>query len=308
METKETTPDKIQRTFIIGEEWLYYKFYSGSKTADLLLTEMIKPAAEKLLVHGNIDKWFFIRFSDPGVHIRVRFHLVKPDFLSEAALLLQSLCRPFVDQDLVWKVQVDSYQREIERYGVETMTLSEDLFFHDSRMMTAMLDMIAGDEGEKFRWLFAVRALDALLDDFQFDLERKSGLLGILKNNFGREFGIDRSLRDQLKEKYRSDREAIEIVLDRSQDEKSEMKPLFDLLAQRSQDIRSIAAEILSIVQTRQMQPQLNDIVGSYIHMMLNRVFRSKQRVHELVIYDFLWNHYKSVMARQKHDKKEKKD
>jgi thiopeptide-type bacteriocin biosynthesis protein len=228
--------------------------------------------------------------------------MVEPPALFNVVQLLKSLTRPYIEQDLVWKVQVDSYQREIERYGAGTMTLAEDLFFHDSRMIVAMLDMIAGDEGEKYRWLFAVRALDMLLDDFRFELEQKCILLSVLKENFGREFGINKSLRDQLKTRYRDEREAVDVVLDRSQDEGSEMKPLFDLLADRTRAIRPIVNDILEAETSRdnRKQPHLNDLVGSYIHMMLNRLFRSKQRVHELVTYDFLWNVYRSDLARQK--------
>lgn len=307
MEAENNTQKKIKRTFILGDEWLYYKFYSGPKTADLILTEMIKPAAEQLLSGGYIDRWFFIRYNDPKLHLRVRFHLTKPEFIFNVVQMLQSLSRSYIEQDLIWKVQVDSYQREIERYGIDTMEQAENLFFHDSRMIVDMLDMIAGDEGEKYRWFFAIRAVDTLLDDYHFELERKLELLTILKENFGREFGINKGLRDQLKNKYRDSREEIRIVLDRSQDGESEMKPLFELLARKSEAIKPIVKDIKEREKQNTLRPALNDLMGSYIHMLMNRLFKSKQRTHELVVYDYLWNVYKSTLARQKHSKKPKK-
>lgn len=69
---EETT----QRNFNIGSEWLYYKFYCGVKTADKLLTEVIKPLTEELQTKQLIDKFFFIRYTDPDLHIRLRFHLI----------------------------------------------------------------------------------------------------------------------------------------------------------------------------------------------------------------------------------------
>ena len=178
---------------------------------------------------------------------------------------------------------------------------------HDSVMIVDMLDMITGDEGEKYRWFFAIRAVDTLLDDFHFDLERKLQLLTILKENFGREFGINKSLRDQLKNKYRDSREEIRIVLDRSQDEESEMKPLFEILERKSKAILPIVQDMTEREKQNTLLLQLNDLMGSYIHMLMNRLFKSKQRTHELVVYDFLWNVYKSTLARQKHSKKDKK-
>ncbi len=310
MEQQNSSKEKIQRiqrTFFIGDEWLYYKFYTGAKTADVLLTEMVKPAAEKLLNQGAIDKWFFIRYSDPKLHIRIRFHVPASHFILNVVQLMQSLSKPYFEQDLIWKIQVDSYQREIERYGVDTMDVAETLFFHDSKMIVDVLDMLAGDEGEQIRWLFGIRAVDTLLDDFYYDMERKLALLTVLKENFGREFGFNKGLRDQLKVKFRNERASIEAVLDRSQDETQEIKPLFDILAVRSRALQPIVTEILGLDQKGQLTPRLNDLMGSYIHMMLNRLFKSKQRVHELVIYDFLYNYYRSELAKQKYGQKDKK-
>jgi len=306
MESQNTNTNKIKRTFIIGDEWIFYKFYTGPKTADVLLTEMVKPAAEKLLAEGMIDKWFFIRYSDPKFHIRVRFHVTEPRFLLNVVLMMQNLIFPFIEQDLVWKVQVDSYQREVERYGVETMELGETLFFHDSRMIVDMLDMLAGDEGEKYRWLFCVRALDVLLDDFHYSMEGKMDLFAVLKDSFGREFGINKGLRNQLKNKYRTEKPLIYEVLDRSKDEENEMLPLFEILARKSASIKPLVDEILGLHEKGQLAPPLNEMMASYIHMMLNRLFKSKQRVHELVVYDFMWNYYKGEVARLKYSKKKK--
>ncbi len=308
METKKNTgpgAQNLQRTFIIGDEWLYYKFYAGAKTADLLLTEMIKPATEQLLAGGFIDRWFFIRYADPDLHTRVRFHIPQPPYIFNVIQAMATLARPYIEQDLIWKVQVDSYQREIERYGEETMDAAEVLFFHDSQMIVEMLDMITGDEGEKYRWLFGARDIDTLLDDFGYSLEEKMDLLAILKENFGREFGIDKNLRDQLKNKFRTEKPSLEIVLDRSQDEGNEMVPLYDLLAKRSQAVQPIAAEIRGVLEKKKRQ--VNELMGSYIHMTMNRLFRSRQRVHELVMYDFLYNYYRSEVAKKKYGQKSKK-
>ena len=42
-------------------------------------------------------------------------------------------------------------------------------------------------------------------------------------------------------------------------------------------------------------------LMGSYIHMLINRLFKSKQRLHEMVIYDFLFRYYKSEIAKKKY-------
>lgn len=305
----------VQRTFILGDEWLYYKFYTGPKTADIILTRMVKPLVEHLLESGAIDKWFFIRYADPKLHTRVRFHVTNPQALLETIRQVNALSKEFIDQDLIWKVQVDSYQREIERYGTRSMEMGETWFFYDSRMIVEMLDMIEGDEGERIRWLFGVRAVDSLLSDFKYSMEEKYDLVTRLRENFGAEFGMNRPLKEQLEKKFRADRKEINDLMDPSTDSDSVMLPLFELIAQKSRDSRPIADEILKLYNNKEPNPFfLNDLMASYSHMMINRLFKSKQRLHEMVLYDFLHRYYKSEIARRKYSKinaekkKKKKD
>lgn len=301
---KSQSMPSVQRTFILGDEWLYYKFYTGPKTADIILTRMVKPLAEHLLESGAIDKWFFIRYADPKIHTRVRFHVTNPQALLETIRLVNAQTKEFIKQDLIWKIQVDSYQREIERYGIRSMEMGETLFFHDSRMIVEMLDMIEGDEGERIRWLFSLRAVDSLLSDFQYSMEEKYDLVTRLRENFGSEFGMNRSLKDQLEKKFRADRKEINDLLNPSTDQDSVMLPLFDLIAQKSRDGQPIVEEILKLYNNKEPNPfLLNDLMASYSHMMINRMFKSKQRMHEMVMYDFLHRYYKSELARIKYSK-----
>ena len=293
--------DTIKRAFIIGDEWLYYKIYTGHKTADAVLTDVIKPLGEKLVKEGFADRWFFIRYGDPKSHIRVRFHNKDEKKLSEVMFAFKEAVRPYIDHNLIWKVQADIYQREVERYGANTMELSEEIFYCDSKMIAEMLDMIEGEEGEKIRWLFSLRAMDALLDDFKFGIDKKFELLSKLRYGFGEEFNMNKQLSKQIHGKFREHKQEIATVLDRSKDQNSEMQPLFQLLQQKSAAIKTAAAKILEIETEGKLQIALNDLMSSYLHMLCNRIFRSRQRMHELVVYNFLSAYYRQEVMREKH-------
>ena len=43
----------------------------------------------------------------------------------------------------------------------------------------------------------------------------------------------------------------------------------------------------------------LDDLLGAYLHMLLNRLLPTEARLHELVLYDFLHRHYQASLARQ---------
>lgn len=292
----------IQRSFIIGGEWLYYKIYTGPKTSDLVLANIIKPVTDALLSNKSIDKWFFIRYNDPKPHIRVRFHYTNPANVAEIINTLHEPIKEYIEEDLVWKVQIDTYQREIERYGVRTMEQSEDLFFYDSRMIIDFLDMVEGDEGEELRWLFGIRAIDTMLSDFGYDEDQKLKLLEGLKIGFGAEFGMNKFLKKQLDKKFRDEKDKINEFLVFERKDNPDYGPILDVLDQKSEDSLTAVKSILS----RANGDEIDRLMGSYIHMLMNRLFRSKNRLHEMVLYDLLYRTYKVAWGIRKFKQKAK--
>lgn len=107
----------MQRIFILGDEWVYLKIYVNPAESDRILLDSICSLKDKLLNDGIIDKWFYLRYGDPEYHLRIRFHLVRTGHLG----LLIGLFNDAIKQDIVkkyiWKIQADTYNREMERYG-----------------------------------------------------------------------------------------------------------------------------------------------------------------------------------------------
>jgi len=187
-----------QRNFMPGSEWLYYKIYSGPKTSDMVLTDVLFPLITALKEQKLITKWFFIRYGDPEHHLRVRFLLEKKESLGVVINKVSKKLQPLLAEDIIYKVQLDTYSRELERYGNNTIELSESLFYWDSEKIVQFLDLIEGDEGERLRWLFGLRSVDNLLVVFGCDLEQRLQLLERLKIGFGEEFHMARPLKKQL--------------------------------------------------------------------------------------------------------------
>ncbi|SEN83774.1 thiopeptide-type bacteriocin biosynthesis domain-containing protein [Chitinophaga rupis] len=304
----DRTPAATQptRSFSIGSEWLYYKFYCGIKTADRILTDAIYPVVKQLLGEQAIDKFFFIRYNDPEFHIRVRFHLTDLSQLGKVIGLLHQHIRPFEEQGYIWKTQTDIYSRELERYGNHSIEQAETLFFHDSMAVLEMLENTWGDERDEIRWLWVLRAIDELLDGFGYTLEGKQQLAEILKDSFAAEFNADKLLKTQLNNKYRENRKEIEEIMDRQHDAGSVLQPILVLLQEKNRQLQPVIAQLLEKQQAGTLERSLNDLLFSYIHMLVNRTITSKPRVHEMVVYDLLHQYYRSLLARQK-NKGEKK-
>jgi len=283
----------LQRNFIIGDSWIYFKIYCGPNSADFVLSEVIKPVAAKLINEKVVDCWFFIRYVDPKNHLRVRFK-----FASVAPII------ELIDEDLIWKVQTDTYQREIERYGVHTMKISESIFYHDSVMVADFIELIAGDEGEELRWLFSLRAMDSLLNSFHFNDEEKLSIMEILKTGFGNEFGMSRPLKKQLDDKFRTERKKIDAFMSDALFESENYHPIKDVLAKKELSMKPLVVEIFKLRSEEKLDQELDSLLSSYLHMLMNRIFKAKNRLHELVCYDFLYRYYKSMIARKKSAKK----
>lgn len=294
------TKDESKRSFIIGDKWLYYKIYTGTKTADYLLTQIIKPLTEDLLQKQIIDQWFFIRYADPDQHLRVRFHCAETQNIGKVIDQLYPLLNKYQQEELIWKIQTDTYHRELERYGKNAIQDAEKYFYYDSKMIVDFLNLIEGAEGEELRWLFGIKAIDRLLDDFGYDMHRKEQLLEALKRAFGTEFKVDKAVKLQLDKKFRTERQKINWVLNLDVQNSADYAPIMEVLNTKSMAMPTIVANIIS----KTPENNLDNVIGSYTHMLMNRLFRSKNRMHEMVLYYLMHKTYKSHLGAIKHRKK----
>jgi thiopeptide-type bacteriocin biosynthesis protein len=282
----------MQRTFVLGDKWIYYKWYCGKKTADTILVDIVKPLTEKLLHENLIDQWFFIRYDDPKSHLRIRFRCKQVSNIGMIINEVKKAIDYFVANDLIWKVRTDTYQRELERYGKQTIVDAEQFFFIDSTTCINALNMIEDDE---LLFLFALKSIDTLLESFNYDTKNK---IEFVKPNliaFKKEFNSDKQLSKQLNKKYASLKEKTIAFMTENSDE--DFIPLFNLLENKKKKLNQLSTIVLN---KKKLEISINQLLSSYVHMMINRLFRDQQRLHELVSYDFLSRYYNFLLAKNK--------
>jgi len=294
-----TTSKDIQRSFKPGSEWVYLKIYSGPKSGDKLLSQLISPLVSTLLDDNIIDKWFFIRYDDPDYHLRLRLHLLDKSRYQSTVDLFDRMAGPLLQNGLIHKVLSDTYLPEVERYGTSTMEYSELIFFYDSEMCLQLLEVLSGDQNEKERWLAGLKAINAILNDFKYKDQQKLELLRKLNLSFSKEFNKNSNLAKQISTKYRIYKDEIEASLSGPRD-KVLSKWVGNIIKIRSARIAQIRSRI-SIYLDKDGILELDDLLGNYIHMTMNRMFRARQRTMEMVLYDFLFRTYKSKLAKNKY-------
>ena len=281
----------IQRTFSIGSEWVYFKIYCGAKSADTILREGVTDLVNEAKEKGWIDNWFFIRYLDPDLHLRLRFHLTDKTHLGAIFELFERNIKPFEQNGLIQKIQTDTYQRELERYGQDAICQSESLFGIDSEKYLRVLELTADSEAENIKWLWALQNIDRLLTNASFDTSQKLAIIEKLRDSFAEEFHMNQDLKSQLDKKYRIFRNDIEQWVASKDDNFAEIHQNFEA------QIRSILAEMITKINNHEHYAR---ILSSHIHMLVNRSISSNQRLHELLIYDFLYRYYRSALARER--------
>jgi thiopeptide-type bacteriocin biosynthesis protein len=282
VKSKIKTP-LIEVCSIPNEHWVFIKLYCKAGKVDLILQECIAVILNEGFKNGLIDLWFFLRYQDPDYHLRVRFHLKEQTCMGPFNQLLMNNIKKFEDEGIVWKTIAEKYEPEIERYNVLEMINAEHLFFLDSKRYMNLLENLEESNLEEQKWLFVIRLIDISLESFGLSLHQKHSLLENLKDAFSLEFGVDQLSKRQLDKKYRTFRSDIESVL---------------------MGENNLFEEILN-VENITYDFDLNNeqtitALKGLVHMSVNRYMTSLPRLHELLIYDFLFRYYTSEIARNK--------
>lgn len=298
----------VKRSFSLGSEWLYFKIYCGVRSADKILTDVIKPVIDELEADKCIDKWFFIRYSDPDFHLRVRIHINDIKQVGRVILAFNHYAEGYQKSGTIWKIQNDTYNREIERYGSNSIETIESIFYRDSAAVLKMLSVVQNNEQENFRWMWAIKSVDELLKSFDISLDRRFELVDSLRESFAKEFNSNKFLKVQLDSKYRQHRSKLDkwlvndnLLLD-NPNELDTIRALFE----RSHNSRALVSDINNMQLHGSLEVNVPNLLASFIHMTINRTVTSQARVHEMIIYDFMSRLYKSAIAIAKQTNKQK--
>jgi thiopeptide-type bacteriocin biosynthesis protein len=284
------------RRFAPGSAWLYAKLYTGTATADRVLKGVVREVVDEVQRREAARHWFFLRYSDPDWHIRLRFRGEPERLRGEVQPLLEDAARPWLESGALWRVQYDTYEREMERYGgAAGISLAEQFFHADSDAVLRIIEMLEpGAAGLDERWRLVCAGIDMLLNDFGLSLKEKYELLRGVRDGFAREHHADKNFHGRLGEKYRQERKALGELLEYS--DTHPLAPGFEVFRQRSQALAPLSEQLRAATLTA----SVNDILASYLHLHANRLLRSAQRQQELVLYDLLTRHYDSLLARKK--------
>ncbi|MCL1637775.1 thiopeptide-type bacteriocin biosynthesis protein [Elizabethkingia bruuniana] len=249
------------------------------------MEEVIPSVLSYFQENNLILKWFFIRYSDPKPHLRIRFLLINSKEYNNILNYIHNVLDTYVESGEINNIQLDTYKRELERYGYKTIEDAESLFNMNSELT---LDYLHLNDDEKI--IIILFYIDRLLSQIGLSVNEKLQWIKDYNTSFKEEFNADKNLNQQLDKKYRAFSPKF---LDFSQS--LESKEFRDLILENLH-LSNDALENICNSYDKDTNPRaLQLFFQSIFHMAINRMFISQQRLFEMIIYDYLHRYYKTL-------------
>lgn len=277
---------ELTRKFVPGTEWLYLKIYTGIKTSDIILEEAVQLLVEYFQQNNFISKWFFIRYNDPKPHLRVRFKLSNygnNENYNKVFDKINEALQDFVDSGEISNIVIDTYNREMERYGENTIEAAETMFHRNSELTLQCLHF---DDEEKI--MVSLFSIDEILNRLNLSIQEKLDWIKDFNAAFKHKFNADKKLNSQLDKKYREFKPKYVDFL-QSEEFSEERNSVISNIEESNPELQNI----IHHHKNQTLEMPLQSLFQSMFHMNINRLFVSNQRLFEMVIYDYLLRYYK---------------
>ncbi|MDR6761955.1 thiopeptide-type bacteriocin biosynthesis protein [Flavobacterium sp. 2755] len=267
---------------------LYFKIYIKNEHVDKIFIEKIFYLLSGLVQQKKCDYYFYIRYKDPDYHFRIRLFSEKLD-IDYIVNCIKEAFKEEIDSFIVDKIQIDTYERETERYGgAMGIQVSEKMFYYDSVCVLETLLWIEKNDKEQDKWLIAMQGVHHLFQDFLIAHSDRIKKLEQLRDYYYEEVANRSEVNKQVFFFFQENKESMDLYMDPEKFEKL----FFTFFKTRSSRNKACIDDLI--------QNKISYSVENYIHMFLNRFFENNPNQQELIIYDLLIRYYKTVFFKSK--------
>jgi thiopeptide-type bacteriocin biosynthesis protein len=272
------------KTLLPGSNCVYYKLYTSESFANSIIVTLYDKI---ILKHKNLIKsFFFIRYKDPYFHIRIRFFVFKDKDIDALMSAINNLTVALYKNKRLWKVQIDTYEREIERYEAVPIDKVECFFYKESSFLCETIKKNIDNDNI---WHIAIWAMDTYLSCCNYDMKTKIHFTEIIGKRYKEEFGFDSNNSKSLSNIYRENKSIIrDIIENRLYIEYNTIIVMY----------KDYCVDFFKTLITKTDLDGQFKFLYSIIHMLNNRSFIHYNRLYEMIMYDFLLMFYKSKIAR----------
>lgn len=133
-------PVRVEPVIAADSRWNYLQLYADPERFDDLLTQEIAPVIRACLSDGLCEQWFFLRYSVPAPHLRLRLRASGAPEASVIGQRLHEFAHRLLEAGQIADFAFLPYRPEYARYGGEAaVAFAEAAFWRDSEYVLAML-------------------------------------------------------------------------------------------------------------------------------------------------------------------------
>lgn len=271
-----------------GPPWIYAKIYAGPARVDQILASQMQGLRQKLKVEAQSARLFFVRYRDPDFHLRLR---VKTDTAewAKAQKAVHDWLRELSLSKQIWKCELATYEREIERYGGDKMIdAAEEIFFLDSDFVLALA---ASGEcwAEHNRWRWMIKSVESLWRTAALTSGATAGIYKVVAGHLAARLNRGKAGRAAMNLKFRQERMAIfDFLSAKPESSGVHNSRCHEALEARNSGIADFARRFRSLAGAGEPIQPLETIVESLAQSAVARIDRLGNVDAEWVIYETL--------------------
>jgi thiopeptide-type bacteriocin biosynthesis protein len=274
-----------------GTDWIFLKLYTPFKQHDEIITRALPTIVSEMEQQQLIDRWFFMRYADPEPHLRVRFHTASEETRQSVLIKALSWSQVLVQQRMIGKVVVDTYDREIERYGgPQAIDAIESVFMVNSASLCQIVAASYTKEITLDPLAVAVFTLDQFFEMWGLDFSARLKYLQERTEKYG------------FSDAFRAHRRLFcELLMPRNAHDdlfiKAQREQLWHICQAQRPVLEVVSSCIRVLAERGELWQTEETILGSLAHMHINRLL-GINREREEMIYAF-WRHTLESLQRQ---------
>lgn len=273
----------VTKYYLPGSEWLYFEIYCHSARSNIILTGIIK--AFLLTIKKSVRKWFFIRYTNPSHHIRLRLQLKPGTDGYQIITAFSNLLETHISSGIVSDLQIKTYRRETERYGNNRIHLVEKCFAINSDFI---LDILKNEYQINYHYAMSISMIENVMNEDGFSTQEQLVFAENLADRFASEMNIETDGFKKINQSFKDFTQYGNIKF---------------LNIRQNKKLVKVEKSFLVVLKTCNADEKIS-LLADLFHMHVNRLFNNDQRMHEMIIYHYLARALKIRAGRQKKQEK----
>lgn len=179
------------------EQWIYLKVYVNRYRVDEFIANDMFFFCQELSDKGKLEKFFFIRYKDEAPHIRLRLKCSTYNGIGELFQMISNWLMVLKERGIIYKAQIDTYEREMERYGGKTViSAAEDFFYENSQYLCRIMQMTRKKQLSYKEEFIGVVTIISMMHSFGMSITEQEKWLSsfIDRKTYRKEYLIDKKM------------------------------------------------------------------------------------------------------------------